>query len=259
MIHPLAQVSADAKIGQNTRVGAFATIEAGVVVGEGCEIQEHAVLRRGTRLGNRVRVHSFAVLGGEPQHLKYSGEETFAEIGDGVVVREFVTINRGTPVGSGTTIVGAECYLMAYSHVGHDSVVGRGVVLANNVQLGGHSEIGDYATMGGSCATVQFCRVGAYAYVGGFSPVRKDIAPFTLAKGAAEARPFGINTIGLERRGFSPDSIQRLKKVYRRFFFREDGSIANALESIQAEFGAFPEVEKFVDFVKSSKCGLACR
>jgi UDP-N-acetylglucosamine acyltransferase len=259
MIHPLAQVSADAKIGPNTRVGAFATIEAGVVVGESCEIHEHAILRRGCKLGDRVKVHSFAVLGGEPQHLKYRGEETYAEVGDDVTIREFVTVNRGTPVGTGTTIVGSESYLMAYSHVGHDAVVGRGVVLANNVQLAGHSEVGDYATLGGSCAVVQFCRIGRFAYVGGFAPVRKDIAPFVLAKGAEEARPFGINAIGLERRGFAPEAIQRLKKVYRRFFFRDGVPMAQALEGIQVDFGAFPEVEEFVAFVKASKAGLAAR
>ncbi len=258
-IHPLAQVSADAKLGQNTRVGAFATIEAGVVVGEDCEIHEHAVLRRGTRLRNRVKVHSFAVIGGDPQHLKFRGEETFADIGDDTVLREFVTVNRGTAGETRTTVVGPECYLMAYSHVGHDSVVGRGVVLANNVQLGGHSEIQDYATLGGSCAVVQFCRVGRYAYIGGFSPIRKDIAPFVLAKGAEEARPFGINTVGLERRGFSPEAIQRLKKVYRRFFFREATSVAQAIETIQLDFGAFPEAEEFIGFVKSTKSGLASR
>lgn len=259
MIHPLAQVSADAKIGENTRVGAFATIEAGVVVGRNCEIHEHAVLRRGTRLGARVKVHSFAVVGGEPQHLKYKGEETYAEIGDDVVLREFVTVNRGTPVGSGTTYVGAETYLMAYSHVGHDSIVGKNVTLANNVQLAGHSEVGDFATIGGSSAMVQFCRIGRYAYVGGFSAIRKDIAPFVLAKGVDEARPFGVNTIGLERRGFSPESISRLKKVYRRFFFREGTSGAQALESVQMEFGTFPEVEEFIAFAKTTKSGLAYR
>ena len=259
MIHPLAQVSADAKIGPNTRIGAFATVEGGVVVGEGCEIHEHVVLRRGTKIGHRAKIHSFAVIGGEPQHLKYRGEETFAEIGDDTVVREFVTVNRGTPVGAGTTKVGPESYLMAYAHVGHDAVVGRGVVLANNVQLAGHAEVGDYATLGGSSAMVQYCRVGRYAYVGGFSPVRKDIAPFVLAKGAEEARPFGINAIGLERRGFTPEAIQRLKRVYRRFFFREGMSMAKALESIEVEFGAFPEVEEFLAFAKASKSGLAAR
>lgn len=258
MIHPLAQVSADAKIGENTRVGAFATIEAGVVVGEGCDVHEHAVLRRGSKLGNRVKVHPFAVIGGEPQHLKYRGEETYAEIGDDVVLREFVTVNRGTPVGTGTTIVGSGSYLMAYGHVGHDSIVGRGVVLANNVQLAGHTEVGDYATVGGSSAMVQFCRIGKYAYVGGFSPIRKDIAPFVLAKGTEEARPFGINAVGLERRGFSPETVQRLKKVFKRFFYRE-GSAAQALEALQVELGTFPEVEDFVSFVKTTKAGLATR
>jgi UDP-N-acetylglucosamine acyltransferase len=254
LIHPTAIIDPEAKLGEGTRVGAFSVIEGPVHIGRDCEIQQHVVIRGHVRLGDRVRVFPGAVIGGEPQHLKYKGEATSVEIGDRVTLREGVTVNRGTSFGLGTTRVGSDSFIMAYAHIAHDCIVGKSVILANGTLLAGHAEVGDFVTMGGLCGAAQFCRVGAYSYVGGGTMIRKDLAPYLLAKGN-EIEVAGINAVGLSRQGFSPDSLRRLKSLYKLFFV-EGITVSQAIERATVELAGFEEVRFFLDFVKGSKMGI---
>ncbi len=199
-------------------------------------------------------VFQFASVGAEPQAVKFKGEKTYVKIGRGTVVREFVTINRGTAFGTGVTQIGEKNLLMAYCHVAHDCQTGREVILANNATLAGHIVIGDYVIVGGLVAIHQFVRIGEYAYVGGKSAVPKDIPPYVIASGD-RARLFGLNRIGLKRHGFSESAIMALKKVYR-IFFRYGITINEAIERAQAEVDHLPEVVNFINFIKSSQRGI---
>lgn len=253
-VHPTAIVGAKAILGEGTKVGAYAVIEDGVTIGANCDIQNHTVIRSHTRIGDDVQVFPFAVLGAIPQHLGFKGEDSTVTIGNRVLIREGVTVHRGTALGRGDTTIGDECYLMAYSHVAHDCKLGRNVILVNSVLLGGHVEIGDFATLGGGSAVGQNCRVGMYAYLGGHSAVRKDVTPFVVGKGG-ELEIQGINIVGLGRRGFNSETISRLKKIYK-IFYLQGLTVAKSVETIVLELGETDEVKVFVDFVKGSKMGF---
>ncbi len=253
-IHPTAIVSPEAKLGEGVRIGAYSIVEPGVVLGEGCHIREHVILRSGTSIDSRAVLHPFVVVGEEPQHLQYKGEPTSVRIGKNVTLRECVTVNRGTTFGGHETVIGDNSFIMAYSHVAHDCKVGSGVVIANAVQLAGHVEIGDNVTLGGHSAVAQFLRVGAHCYVGGGSVLRKDLPPYLLGKGT-EFEVQGINAIGLTRKGFSDDSVKRLRAAYR-IFFLQNLTVARAIEKIAMDVGDMGEVREFLDFIKSSKNGF---
>jgi len=253
-IHPTALVSPSAVVGKGTKVGAYSLIGPNVKLGKDCDIRSHVVIDGKTTLGNQVRVLPFSAIGLEPQHLKYRGEETEVLIGDRVTFHESVTVHRATEFGGGITSIGDDCYIMAYAHVAHDCRVGHHVILANSVQLGGHVEVGDHVTIGGVSAVAQFCRVGSYCYVGGGSTLRKDLPPFLLGKGH-EFEVQGINSIGLERNGFSELAVKRLKKLYRIFYLQKL-TVSRAIESIVTEMGDVDELKVFLDFVKSSKSGV---
>lgn len=253
-IHPTALVSPGARVGEGACIGSYSIIEDDVVIGEGCEIQDHVVIRKHVTLGNQVVIHPFAVIGGDPQHLGYKGEPTTVKVGDRTVLRESVTVHRGTTFGNGTTVIGEDGLLMAYTHVAHDCVVGKGVIMANGVQLAGHSHIGDYVTIGGLTGVAQHCRVGMYCYLGGASMVRKDLPPFLVGKGN-DFEVQGINVVGLERRGFNTDTIVRLRKVFK-IFFKQNLTVVQATERIVDELGQTDEVRAFLDFVKGSKLGF---
>jgi len=252
-IHPTAIVAPDAELAAGVEVGPNAIIGPRVTVGARTRIGAHAILERNVRLGADCAVGAGSILGGDPQDLKYNGEETWVEIGDGTVIREYVTINRGT-VRSGRTSVGAECLIMTYAHVAHDCHVGDGVILSNGVGLAGHVTIEERAILGGMTGVHQFVRIGAYAFVGGMTKVTKDVPPYCKADGNP-IRLYGLNTIGLQRSGFPRETIDELKKAYR-LFFRSDFNISQAQARARTDLASLPEVEAFVGFIEGSERGV---
>ena len=254
MIHPTAIVDPGAEIGAHVTIGPYAVIGDRVRIGDGTTVGTHAVIDPYTEIGRDCRVFQFAALGGVPQSVKFQGEETVVRIGDGCTVREFVTIHRGTGFGGGITEIGEGCFLMAYTHVAHDCRIGRRVIMANNTTLAGHIEIGDYATVGGLVAVHQFVRIGDYAFIGGKSAVVKDIPPFVIAAGD-RATLHGLNRVGLQRHGFSQETLAALKKAYR-IVFRFGLTLKEALSRVEAEVAPTPEVVRFIAFLKSSQRGI---
>lgn len=254
-IHPTALVHPDARLGEGTSVGAFSVIDAKVTIGKNCKIHNHAVIRDYSTLGDEVQVHPFAVIGGDPQHLRYQGEPTSVQIGNRVTLRESVTVHRGTVFGNQTTVVKEGCLLMAYSHVAHDCIVGENTILANTVQLAGHVTLGKSVTIGGVSAVTQFCSVGDYCFIGGGSLLRKDLPPYLSGKGNDFAVQ-GINTVGLERQGFSSETLRSLRKLFKLFYLR-GLTVAQALEQATSEFSGVPEVNYFLEFLRQSKQGIA--
>jgi UDP-N-acetylglucosamine acyltransferase len=214
-IHPSAVIAAGAQVPDSCTVGPFSTIGPEVALGENCVLISHVVLDGRTRIGARNIFHPFCAVGVAPQDLKYGGEPTALEIGDGNTIRENVTISRGTTGGGGVTRLGSNCLLMAGVHIGHDSQVGSHCILANCATLAGHVVIEDYATVGAFCPVHQHCIVGKYAFIGGGTIVTQDVLPFSLTSAKRENKAFGINKIGLARRGFSPERLQVLQKAFR--------------------------------------------
>jgi UDP-N-acetylglucosamine acyltransferase len=243
-----------ADIDSSVKIGAYSIIGNSVRIGANTVIGPHVTIDPYVEIGGDCRIYQYASIGAEPQALKYKGEETYAKIGRGTVVREFVTINRGTEFGGGLTEIGADNFLMAYCHVAHDCRTGQQVILANNATLAGHIVIGDFVTVGGLVAIHQFVRIGDYAYIGGKSAVPKDIPPFVIAAGD-RARLHGLNRVGLKRRDFSPHTLACLKKTYR-IIFRIGLTLNEAIERVGAEVEAIPEVIKFIEFIKSSERGI---
>lgn len=253
-IHPSALISPGATIGENVEIGAFAMVGDDCVIGDGCVIAARATLERHVILGRNVKIGVGTVLGSDPQDLKFKGERTTVEIGDNTVVREYSTINRGTSQ-SFKTSVGANCFIMSYVHLAHDCHIGEGVVLANMVQLAGHVTVEDRVILSGVTAVHQFTRIGRNAIVGGCSRVSKDVPPFVKAVGNP-MKLYGLNSIGLRRNGFSPETILELKRAYR-LLFRSELNLAQALERIASEVDQVPEVKQLVQFVESSQRGVA--
>lgn len=250
--HPTAVIDDGAEVAESAGVGPYAIVGPGVRLEEGVRVGPHVLVERNTRVGEGCELHNGAVLGTDPQDLKYDGEETWLEVGPGTVVREYATLNRGTAA-SGTTLVGRECLVMAYAHVAHDCRIGDGVILANSVAMGGHVEIGDRAIVGGLVAIHQFVRIGRHAFVGGGSRLPQDVAPYVTVAGNP-CRAYGINTEGLRRRGFGDESIRALKRAYRTLF-RSDEHLGRALEEVEAG-DPTPEVETLIDFVRASDRGI---
>jgi UDP-N-acetylglucosamine acyltransferase len=254
MIHPTAIVDSKAEIDANVTIGPYTIIRENVVIGAGTEIGPHVAVDPFTTIGPDCRIFQFASIGATPQAIKFEGEETHVQIGRGTVVREFVTINRGTGFGGGVTEVGEENFLMAYCHIAHDCKTGRQVILANNATLAGHITIDDYVTVGGLVAIHQFVRIGKYAYVGGKSAVVKDIPPYVIAAGD-RATLHGLNKVGLKRRGMSEEAIAALKKTYR-IMFRIGLTLNESIERVKAEVRMLPEVVEFIDFIQASTRGI---
>jgi len=254
MIHETAIVHSKAEVGENVEIGAFSIIREEVTIGSGTKIGPHVVIDPYVDIGSDCRIYQYAAIGAEPQSLKFSGEKTFVKIGRGNVIREFVTIHRGTSFGGGVTETGEENFIMAYSHIAHDCRLGRNVVLSNNATLGGHITIGDYSTVGGLVAIHQFVRVGNYAFIGGKSAVVKDIPPYMIAAGD-RAKLHGLNVVGLKRQGFSDNTLSMLKKAYR-LVFRIGLTLNEAIERVAAEVEQTPEVVHLIEFIKSSQRGI---
>lgn len=257
-IHPSAIIDPTAEIGAGVQIGPYAIIGPNSKVGDGSKIASHAILERNVTLGTNCQVSSGAVLGGDPQDLKFKGEETFVIVGDNCVIRECSTLNRASGEGNATTL-GNGCLLMAYSHLGHNCTVGNEVIMANSVHLGGHVEVGDFAFIGGVGAYHQFIRIGKLAIVSGFSAARQDIPPFAMAADCP-AEIFGINKIGLKRRGYDLNARTRIKKAFNLLFY-SDLNTAQAIETIRAELGVDPAsmedpVAELVRFVETSKRGI---
>ncbi len=251
-VHATSFVSAGARLGADVNVGPFAVIEDDAVVGDGCEIRAHAVIKRNVILGRGNRVHEGAILGGEPQDLAFAGGETRVVIGDRNVIREGVTVHGSAKQGS-PTVVGSDCFLMAYVHLAHDNHVGDRVIIANNVALAGHVDVADRAFLSGGVVVHQFCRVGCLAMVGGNSKVVQDCLPFVISDGHP-ARARGLNVVGLRRAGVAAAQLRTLKEAYR-LLLRSGLAQEAALERMAAL--ADPLVDELVLFVRGSKRGFA--
>ncbi len=254
MIHATAIIDPKAEIGNDVSIGPFTIIGAEVFIGDGTTIGPHVVIDPYVTLGQNCQVYQYAAIGAPPQSMKFKGEKTCVKIGKNSILREFVTIHRGTGFGGGVTEIGANNFLMAYTHVAHDCRTGMAVTLSNNTTLAGHITIGDYATVGGLVAIHQFVRVGDYAFIGGKSAVVKDIPPFVIAAGD-RARLHGLNSVGLKRHGFSQHTLSLLKKTYR-IVFRIGLTLNEAIERVQADVEQVPEVAEFIEFLQSSSRGL---
>lgn len=252
-IHSTAIVDPTAEVHESALIGPYAIVGPGVVVGAGTRIYPHAVIERDTTIGERCEIHYGAVVGGDPQDLKYEGEPTTCIVGNDTTIREYVTVNRGTRA-LGRTQIGDGCLLMAYVHVAHDCQVGDGVILSNAVNLAGHVTIDEQAIVGGMTPIHQFVRIGAHSFVGGASRVQKDIPPYVKAAGNP-AGLFGLNAVGLDRRGFPENVKDELKRAYR-LFFNSKLNIRQALRRAETELHPYPEIVRFLTFISESQRGV---
>lgn len=252
-VHGTAIVDARAELGPGVTVGPYAVVGRNVTVGAGSVIGPHAYIERDTSVGCDCRIGFGAVLGTDPQDLKYRGEETELVVGDRTVIREFATLNRGTAA-LGRTTVGSDCLLMAYTHVAHDCQLGDHVILSNAVNMAGHVVIEDWAIIGGVTPIHQFVRIGAHAFVGGGSRVAKDVPPYCRVAGSP-ARLYGLNTVGLERRGIPVEVRRELKRAYR-LFFQSGLNVSQALERAAMELEPLPEVVHLLEFIRRSERGI---
>lgn len=251
-IHPTALVDRTAELADDVEVGPWALVGPHCVVGAGSALAARSVLESHVRLGRNVRIGVGTVLGGLPQDLKFKGEETWVEIGDGTTIREYSTINRGTAE-SFKTSVGKNCFLMSYVHLAHDCHVGDGVIISNATQLAGHVTVEDHAGISGVCAVHQFTRIGQHSYIGGHSRVPKDVPPFVKAVGNP-IQLYGLNSVGLQRRGFAAETLAELKKAYR-LFFRSELNLSQALARARTELRQTPEVAAMIAFLEASERG----
>lgn len=254
--HPTAVVHESARIGEGVRIGPNCVIGEHVSIGRDTVIEPSAVITGYTTLGERNHIFSFASIGFEPQDLKFKGEVSTLEIGDDNVFREFVTIHRGTAVGCGRTVIGNKNLFMAYSHIAHDCIVGNSIIFANAATLAGHVVVEDHATIGAYSGVHQFCRVGTYAFIGGYTVATKDVLPFSKTVGN-RALLYGVNTIGLERRGFSRERIEAIRAAFR-VLMSPSKNVSQALSEIEAN-GGTDDVRTLVDFIRSSKRGAVVK
>ncbi|MCP1106961.1 acyl-ACP--UDP-N-acetylglucosamine O-acyltransferase [Serratia nevei] len=253
-IHPSAIVEEGAVIGANVHIGPFCYVGSQVEIGAGTVLKSHVVVNGITKIGRDNQIYQFASIGEVNQDLKYAGEPTRVEVGDRNRIRESVTIHRGTAQGTGVTKVGSDNLLMVNTHIGHDCVVGNFCVLANNATLGGHVEIDDHAIIGGMTAIHQFCIIGAHVMVGGCSGVAQDVPPFVIAQGN-HATPFGVNAVGLKRRGFDKDEMQAIRNAYK-ILYRSEKTLDEAKAEIEALAKEQPVVQLYLDFFTRSTRGI---
>ncbi|HEX8061424.1 MAG TPA: acyl-ACP--UDP-N-acetylglucosamine O-acyltransferase [Cyclobacteriaceae bacterium] len=251
--YPLTSIHPDARIGQNVVIEPFTTVSKDVVIGDGTWIGPNVTVMDGARIGKNCKIFPGSVISGIPQDLKFKGEVTTAEIGDNTTIRECVTLNRGT-IDKFKTVIGSNCLIMAYAHIGHDSIIGNYCILGNTTQLAGHVVIADYTIFGGACAVQQFSKVGSHAYIGGGSLVRKDVPPYT--KAAREPLAYaGVNTVGLRRRGFSTEKIAEIQEIYRYLFLKGLNN-SKAIDLIERELPKSSERDLIVTFIKESERGV---
>jgi UDP-N-acetylglucosamine acyltransferase len=253
VIHPSAIIAPDAQIGDDVEIGPWAIVGESCRIGDGCKLAARTVLERNVILAPRVKVGIGSILGGDPQDLKFKGEYTTVEVGEDTVIREYVTMNRGTSQSFKTT-VGTGCFVMSYVHLAHDCHIGSGVILGNNVQFAGHVTVHDKAIVSGQSAAHQFVKIGAYSFIGGCSRIAKDIPPYVKAVGNP-IHLYGLNSIGLQRNNFSEEVMRELKRAYR-MFFKSELNLSQARAKAQNELQLFPEVETFLQFLDESDRGV---
>ncbi|MEP7384228.1 MAG: acyl-ACP--UDP-N-acetylglucosamine O-acyltransferase [Gemmatimonadota bacterium] len=252
-VHPTAIVAPTATLGDGVRIGPFAIVGDRCEIGDGAVIESHAVLERNVKLAANVMIGVGSVIGGDPQDLKFRGEDTWVEIGEGTRVREYATINRGTAHSYRTT-VGKGCFVMSYVHLAHDCHVGDGVIISNGTQLAGHVTIEDRVIISGLVAVHQFVKIGRHAFVGGCSRVAKDVPPFLKAVGNP-VKLYGLNSVGLTRSGFPEETVRELKRAYR-LFFRSELNVSQAMERARSELQQIEEVDHFLRFLEDSGRGV---
>jgi len=253
-VHPSALVDPDAQIGKNVRIGPFCVIGADVEIGDDTEIGPHVVIDGPTRVGRENRIHSFAAIGGTPQDKKFHGEKAELVIGDRNLIREFVTFNRGTDDGGGSTRIGNDNWIMAYVHIAHDCLVGNHVVFANAASLAGHVTVQDYVILGGFTLVHQFCQIGAHAFTSMGSVINRDVPPFVTVAGTY-AEPRGINSEGLRRRGFDSERILSIKRAYRTLY-KSGLGLAEARSQLAEAASDAPDVKLMLDFIEGSQRSL---
>jgi UDP-N-acetylglucosamine acyltransferase len=257
-IHPSAIVAEGAIVPASCTVGPFCTIGPSVVLGENCELVSHVVLDGHLTLGNGNRIFSFACVGISPQDLKYANEPTRVEIGDGNTIREYVTISRGTAGGGGVTRLGSNCLIMAYVHIGHDSVIGDGCILANAATLAGHVVVEDFAVVGALCPVHQFCRIGKYSYIGGGTTITQDVLPYSLTSIERNNHAYGLNKVGLQRRGFTAEELRELSTAMRVLTSgkRNTTQALEVINDMLAQGGGGEHVRYLAEFVCASERGV---
>ena len=253
MISNLAYINPETRIGNNVKIDPFAVIEGGVSIGDDTHIMSHAIIMEGSVIGKNCRIFPGAVVGAIPQDLKFVGEKTIVQIGDYTTIRECVTINRGTK-DKWKTVIGDHCLLMAYTHVAHDCLIGNHVILANSVQLAGHVQIGDHAILGGLAAAIQFARIGPHTYIAGHTEIRKDIPPFIKA-GRNPLTYVGVNSVGLQRRGFSLEKVNEILDIYRHLY-NKNMNTTQALDFIEERLPLSAERNDILKFIRSSEKGI---
>ena len=254
-VHPTAIIHPQAKVSPTAAIGPFCVIGADVEIGDDTEVMAHVVIEGPTRIGKGNRIFPYAAVGFACQDLKYQGEPTRLEIGDHNVIREFVTLHRGTVQGGGVTRIGSHNYLMAYVHVAHDCTLGSHIIMANGASLAGHVEVQDHATVGAFCLIHQNCRIGAYCFLGSASLINNDILPYAKTSSSRDAAAYGANRVGLERRGLTREDVDELDQAFR-LLSRSKLNTTQALEAIEAKEFQSPHVQALVQFIKTSERGV---
>ncbi|VAW94813.1 Acyl-[acyl-carrier-protein]--UDP-N-acetylglucosamine O-acyltransferase [hydrothermal vent metagenome] len=254
MIHSQAIIDPDAHLAKDVSVGPFSVIGAGVEIGEGTVIDSHVVINGPTRIGRDNKIYSFAAIGGDPQDKKYAGEATELEIGDRNVIREYCTISRGTTQDVGITRIGNDNWIMATVHIAHDCQIGNHTIFANSTTLAGHVIIEDYVILGGFTLVHQFCKVGTHCFTGMNSVISKDVLPFLMVSGHM-AKPHGLNTEGLKRRGFSSDALSQLRKAYK-IIYRSGNTLTQAVTQLEPMAESCDEIAQLLMFIKASTRGI---
>jgi UDP-N-acetylglucosamine acyltransferase len=254
-VHEQAIVAASAKVGAGVRVGAYAVIGENVELGEGCVLHSHAVVQGPSKIGRNNVFHPFCSVGGDPQDFRFQGEKTELEVGDGNTFREYVTVSRGTVGGGGKTTIGDGNFFLALSHIGHDCHVGSHTLFVNGATLAGHVTVEDYATIGFQSPVHQFCRVGRYAYIGASTVITQDVPPFSRVVTERETKSYGVNTIGLERKGFSEERLKVLQRAFR-LLLRSKMNTTQALAEMRKSFGESDDVRELIRFIETAERGI---
>jgi len=254
-IHPTAVVHPDARVPESCNIGPFCTVGAGVEMGEHCELVSHVVLEGPTRLGSHNKIYPFSAVGIGPQDLSYRGEPTRLEIGDRNMIREYVTIHRGTVKGGQLTKIGSDCLVMAYAHIAHDCFIADHVIMANAATLAGHVTVEEWAVVGALCPVHQFVRIGAHSYIGGGTTITQDVLPFSKTSAVREVHAYGANSVGLERRGFSKDRVRAIQLAFRTLIASKLNT-TQAIAKIRSKGEVTEDVEVLLNFIESSERGV---
>lgn len=254
-IHPTAIVDRGAKVADSCTVGPYCVIGAGVELGERCRLISHVAMEGPTKIGSDNTFFPYCAIGMAPQDISYRGEPTRLEIGDHNEIREYVTLNRGTVKGGGVTRIGSHILIMAYTHVGHDSVIGDHAMLVNGATIAGHVTVEEWAVVGALCPVHQFVRIGAHSYIGGGTTITQDVLPFSMTSAARETHAYGMNKVGLERRGFSKERVAKIHHAYK-ILLASKMNTSQALERLKSEKDAGEDVERLIRFIESAERGI---